>query len=103
MESLENNSFVENLSWNTSNTDPELDNTILILPSIFSNVSTTATGNLTDEGPALYQVPTVVVVVLTIFYGAICAAAILGNLLVLGLVMVSKNLVSALAHFVNKQ
>lgn len=40
----------------------------------------------------LYKVPTVAVVVLSLLYGAICLLAILGNLLVLCLVIVSLKL-----------
>lgn len=90
MESVENSSFVETSSWGTNNTDVELDDIVLSLSNIFPNVSEqNTTRNQTEEGQALYQVPTVAVVVLSLFYGAICLTAILGNLLVLCLVMVS--------------
>lgn len=90
MESPENSSFVKNLSLNTSSNDTELDNITFILSNTFSNVSEqNATVNETEEVQVLYQVPTAIVVVLSLFYGAICITAILGNLLVLCLVLVS--------------
>lgn len=92
MESEENNSFVDNSSRNASNTDIELDNITLSLSNIVLNASEqNTTANQTEEGQALYQVTPVVVVVLSVFYGAICFVAILGNLLVLCLVMVSES------------
>lgn len=92
MESVENSSLVHNSSGNTSNTDIELGKITLSLSNIVLNVSEqNTTGNETEEGQALYEVTPVVVVVLSVFYGAICFIAILGNLLVLCLVMVSEN------------
>ncbi len=88
MEALENNSFLENSSWNLSNID--IDSLNVSLTSQCVNVSEkSTTGNYTDNHHDLYEVPTVAVVVLSVFYGVICITAILGNLLVLCLVLVS--------------
>lgn len=94
MELLENNSFPENLSSYYNSTDYVLYNENLSLSFTLLNSSDiNTTGNHTKVNQVLYQVHTVVIVMLSLLYGAICITAILGNLLVLGLVIVRKNLV----------
>lgn len=90
MELLQNNSFLEKQNWNSTNTNTQFDNAVNSELSSFFNVSEAhISGNETEERQALYEVPTAAVVVLSLFYGAICITAILGNFLVICLVMVS--------------
>lgn len=93
MEPLENGTSDEIFSSNFSSLGINSYMLSVNLSSTYPYISGSNTTLHQSEGNnTLYEVPTVAVVVLSLLYGAICLLAILGNLLVLCLVIVSLKL-----------
>lgn len=84
------------INWGQIN----LTNVSLLLETTERPPVVAAGGEISVPGPALYQVPTGVVVLLSCFYGGISLAAVVGNALVMWIVATSRNMHSVTNYFI---